>query len=696
MIHLIFLEIFKLRKALLLSSALISLLLLSALLFRQYDEPPGLVYLTLTGIVMLYAVYVGWKQFRPSRFPILGDDSLSARHPLVSVIARWGAYVLTVGVMLLWTIGLLWWCLAAPEHTSRPFDPDEIKGILEFWLIPLLLLYGFSALLAQMRGLSRSLWAIAGIVIIFSLLIKTQFLFSVAGQEFYPISRSAIVIMLVVCLALFGRVALASTQKATLTLNSVNSVILSCLILFPSIFAIGGWLTAAVIQSATTKGTDQWTPVIDTGVSKMTHSSYSVTGNLDVIEHMGYSKEVVAAAGVAEDRKARTGWTVDEATGVRSITFSPVPRLLPGDEVESLGAGSKSVLRKGIQLQLSADEKLGLVETMKQGQKLVDFWQVTIRTIDPDSTQELKWVQQKAGLGTDRIFWNRQERRFELYGRHPRRLISYVSADISGKFLGYEAITSPQRSMIVSFESGAWSLTKSGRKLFLTQLYSAPSSQRLLNVVKHHNHPDLKDRIWPVLTDHSFSIYQSEITEDNRVGYLTNIPGLKTAVQVEVWSSPWHGGLVVIMMQRNTGLKHYEILRYDAAGALVSQSQTASEAVGVGFGVSFGAILSPLVHNSAPYGSFGIRPLANTHRPQLKTSAWMLGIAFNIVTILLMLGLIHRIKPGKRVAKTWIACAVVFSLPTLLMFLIWMPWRERMERKRINREHNPGECLADA
>ena len=143
MIRLILLELFKLRKPLLLASSVISLLLLTALLFRQFDEPSVLINLTLSGIVMLYAVYVGWNQFLPSRFPILGDDSLSARHPLVSVIARWCAYVLTIGAMLLWTTGLLWWCLATPEHTSRPFDSVEITFLLQFWLIQLLLLYGF-------------------------------------------------------------------------------------------------------------------------------------------------------------------------------------------------------------------------------------------------------------------------------------------------------------------------------------------------------------------------------------------------------------------------------------------------------------------------------------------------------------------------------------------------------------------------
>ncbi|MDX2416103.1 MAG: hypothetical protein QNK19_01440, partial [Xanthomonadales bacterium] len=416
MIRLILLELFKLRKPLLLASSLISLVLLTALLFKQFDEPPLLVYLTLSGIVMLYAVYVGWKQFLPSRFPVLGDDSLSARHPLVSVIARWSAYVLTIGVMLLWTTGLFWWCLATPGHMSRPFDSVEIIFPLQFWLIPLLSLYGFSALLAQKRSLSRWLWAIAGIVVVFRLQFGALFLFAAAGSESNPISLSTIVIIVVVCLALFSSVALASAQITRLSLNSVSSVILSCLILFPSIFTISGWVTAGAIQELTPKGVDQWLPVVDSGLGKATHSFYSVTGSLDVIQHLRNRQEVVVEAGVAGNRKAFLGLTVDDATGSRSMTFSPVPRLLPGDEIREKPI---SVLRAGKQLQLSNEEESGLTETLRDVQLLVDIRQgYLIRTNDPDSTQELEWALQKSDHGTARIFWNRQQRRFELYGQH--------------------------------------------------------------------------------------------------------------------------------------------------------------------------------------------------------------------------------------------------------------------------------------
>ena len=694
MIRLILLEIFKLRKPLLLASSLISLVLLTALLFKQFDEPPLLVYLLLSGIVMLYAVYVGWNQFLPSRFPVLGDDSLSARHPLVSVIARWCAYVLTIGVMLLWTTGLFWWCLATPGHMSRPFDSVEITAFLQFLLIPLLLLYGFSALLAQKRGLSRWLWALAGIVIVFRLQAGALFLFSASDPEANPTNLSALVIMVIVCLALFSRVALTSSQMTRLTLNSVNSVILSCLILFPPIFVISGWVTAGAIQALTPKGVDQWLPVVDSGSSKTKHSYYSVTGNLDVIQHLQNRQEVVVEAGIAENRQAFSGLTVDDATGAPSMTFSPVPRLLPGDEIREKPS---SVLRAGTQLQMSDEEKSGLTETLKEGQLLIDIHQGYLMRKDPDATQELEWAQQKSDLGSDRIFWNRQQRRFELYGQHPRGLLSYVSADKSGKFLGHEAITSPKRRMIVSFVNGIWSLKKSGRQLSLTQLYSVPSSQRLLNVVKPNRQRGLKGNAWPVLTDQSFSVYQSEIPENDRVVHLTELPGLKTAKHVRAYTSPWHGGVVVIIQQQNAGLMHYEILRYDAAGALISRSPQASMPMGTGFGevTAFGAVLSPVVYSSLPYGAFGVFSLTNVHRPQLRMSAWLLGIGFNVVTILLMVGLNHRIKPGKRVGMAWIACAVIFSLPTLLMFLIWMPWRERKERQRIKREQDLDEHPED-
>ncbi|MDX2416682.1 MAG: hypothetical protein QNK19_04390 [Xanthomonadales bacterium] len=652
---------------------------------------------------MRYADDVGWKQFLPSRFPVVGDDSLSARHPLVSVIARWSAYVLTIGVMLVWTTGLFWWCLATPGHMSRPFDSVEITAFLQFWLIPLLLLYGFSALLAQKRGLSRWLWAIAGIVIVFRLQAGALFLFSASDPEANPTNLSALVIMVIVCLALFSRVALASAQMSRLSLNSVNSVILSCLILFPSIFTISGWVTAGAIQALTPKGVDQWLPVVDSGSSKATHSNYSVTGNFDVIQRLMNRRQVVVEVGIEENRKAFSGWAVDDATGSRRwavddatgsriITFSPVPRLVSGDEIQEKPT---VVLREGARLQLSEEETSGLTETLREGQMLVDIHQGYLVRKDPDATQELEWAQQKSDLGSDRIFWNRQQRRFELYSQHARELLSYVSADKSGKFLGYESITSPKRRMIVSFENGVWSLKRSGRQLSLTQLYSTPPSQHLLNVVKSNNQRGLKDRIWPVLTNQSFSVYQSEIPENDRVVYLTELPGLKTAKHVRAYTSPWHGGVVVIMQQQNAGLMHYEILRYDAAGALISRSPQASVPLGVGFGgvTAFGALLSPVVYSSLPYGAFGIFSLANVHRPQLKMSAWQLGIALNIVTILLMFGLIHRIKPGKRVGMAWIACAVVFSLPTLLMFLIWMPWRERKERQRIRREQNRDEQL---
>lgn len=680
MIRLILLELFKLRKPLLLGGVFISLLLLTALLFRQFDEPSTLVNLTLSGIVMLYAVYVGWNQFLPSRFPILGDDSLSGRHPLVSVITRWCAYVLTIGALLLWTTGLLWWCLAIPEHTSRPFDPAEITSLLQFWLIPLLLLYGFSAHVAQKRNLSRWLWAIAGIVVVFRLQAGALVLFSPLWSVANSFSLITIVIMVIVCLALFSSVALASTQMARLALNSVNSVILSCLILFPSIFAIGGWVTAGIIETLTPKGVEQWHPVVNPGSNKPTHSYYSVTGNLDVIEHSKPGEEMVVEAGIAENRKAFSRLILDNASGPPSMAFSPVPRLLPGDMIQKKPT---VVLRAGARLQLSDEEKSGLTETMKEGRLLAEINPGSIPIRDPDSTQELKWIQQKADLETDRIFWNGHKRRFELYGRHPRGLLAYVSADRSGRFLGYHVITTPQKRMIVSFENGVWSLNKSRRKLFLTQLYSAPPQQRLLNVVKPNYRRGFTDDIWPVLTDQTFSVYKSEIPENDRVVHLTELPGLNTAQQVRLFVSPWHGGAVVIMEQQNAGLIHHEILRYDVAGILISQSTTASAPVATRFGdvAAFGALLSPVVYSSLPYRSFGIYPLAKIQRPQLKMSVWLLGIAFNIVTTLLMLGLIHRIKLSKRVGMVWIACAVVFSLPTLLVFLIWMPWQERKERQ---------------
>ncbi|MGB5292767.1 MAG: hypothetical protein WBN41_15095 [Lysobacterales bacterium] len=677
MIRLILLELFKLRKPLLLAITIITLLLLTAHLFREFDEPSVLINLTLSGIVMLYAIYVGWNQFLPSRFPVLGDNSLSARHPLVSVITRWSACVLTVGAMLLWTSALLWWCLASPEHTARPFDSAEITYLLQFWLMPLLLLYGFSALLAQKRGLSRWLWAIAGIVVVLRLQAGALFLFSTLGSESIPTNLSTIAIMVVVCLALFNSVALASSQVNRLSLNRVSSVILSCLILFPPIFPIAGLITAGAIEILTPEGADRWIPVVSPDSGKAKHSFYSVTGNLDVIQHLANRQQMVVEAGVAENRKAFSGLTVDESTGSRSMIFSPVPRLLPGDEIRKRPT---VVLREGTELQLSDEEKSGLDQTTSEAQLLVDIQQYLIEFQDPDSTQELEWTQQKPDMGTDRIFWNRQQRRFELYGLHPRGLLSHVSAGYSGKLLGHEAINSPQKRMIVSFENGVWSLEKSGRQLSLTQLYSTPPSQRLLNVVKPHRQRGLKDRIWPVLTDQSFSVYQAEIPKNDRVLHLTDLPGLKTADHVRIYTSPWHGGAVAIMQSQNAG---YEILRYDTAGMLVKRSSTASAPLAGGFGdvTAFGVLLSPVAHYSLPYGAFGIFSLSNVRKPQLKTSAWLLGIAFNIVAILLILGLVHRIKLSKRVGMAWIACAVFFSLPTLLMFLIWMPWRERKERQ---------------
>ncbi len=682
MIRLILLELFKLRKPLLLGSVFISLLLLTALLFRQFDEPSTLVNLTLSGIVMLYAVYVGWNQFLPSRFPILGDDSLSGRHPLVSVIARWCAYVLTIGALLLWTTGLLWWCLAIPEHTSRPFDQEEITALLQFWLIPLLLLYGFSAHLAQKRKLSRWFWAIAGVVVFFRLQVGALFLLSPMGSMAGSSSLITIVIMVIVCLALFSSVALASTQMARLTLNRVNSVILSCLILFPSIFAIGGWVTAGTIQTLTPKGVEQWHPVVNPGSNKRTHSLYRVTGNLDVIEHSKPGEYMVVEAGIAENRKAFSRQILDNASGSPGMAFSPVPRLLPGDMIRKKPT---VLLRAGTRLQLSDEEKSGLTETMEEGLLLAEINPGSIPIRDPDSTRELKWVQQTADLGTDRTFWNGHKRRFELYGRHPRGLLAYVSTERSGRFLGYHVTSSPKR-MIVSFENGVWSLNNLRRKLFLTQLYSTPPQQRLLNVVKPKNRRGFTDKIWPVLTDQAFSVYKSEIPENDRVVHLTELPGLNTAQQVRLFVSPWHGGAVVIMKQQDAGLIHHEILRYDVAGKLINRSTTASAQVANRFGdvEAFGALLSPVVYSSLPYRSFGIYPLFKVQRPQLKMAVWPLGIAFNIVTVLLMLGLIHRIKLGKRVRMAWIACAVVFSLPTLLMFLIWMPWRERKERQVRN------------
>lgn len=677
MIRLILLELFKLRKPLLIANSIITLLLLAANLFKAFDEPSTLINLTLSGIVMLYAVYVGWNQFHPSRFPVLGDDALSAHHPLVSVITRWSAYILTVGVMLLWTSALLWWCLASPENTSRPFDSAEITYLLQFWLMPLLLLYGFSALLAQKRGLSRWVWAIAGLVVVIRLQAGALFLFSAAETGSIPVSSSTIVMIVVVCLALFISVALASTQVNRLSLNRVSSVTLSCLILFPLLFPIGGLLTAGVIETFTPKGADRWLPVPNQDSGEARHSFYSVTGNLDVIQHLTNRQQVVIEAGVTEKRYALTGVTVDDTTESQSMTFSAVPRLLPGDEIRERPT---VVLREGTELQLSEKEKSGLSETLREGQLLVDIRQSILKTQDPNATQELAWAQQKPDLGTDRIFWNRQQRRFELYGRHPRGLLSYVSAGYSGKLLGYKAITSPQKRIIVSFENGIWSLEKSRRQLSLTQLYSTPPSERLLNVVKPDNQRGLKDKIWPVLTDQSFSVYQKEIPENERILHLTDLPGLKTADHVRIFTSPWHGGAVVVMRQQNAG---YEILRYDSAGKLLTRSTGASmsSVFGIRNATAFGVLLSPVVYASLPYGVFGILSLSNVQKPQLKTSAWLLGIAFNIVTILLILALVRLTRMSKNVGMAWLACAMIFSVPALLMFFIWMPWREKRERQ---------------